>query len=275
MVAGYLLIPACALAHFGGIWDAGCPSEEELSDDAERLALERENESIQRRIDILEARLAAQRCEGEHPEIVIEPELPPAPVERDRTERVPDSDVDPGIEDLELDDDLPERLAEEDTEDARPPEEDLLPDDDDTGPDDLGDEDGDRDADEEPDAPRDLADLEGCWNLESELEFEMRGGDGGTQPFPEWNVCFDEGSDGNGTQVMRSDDGMLCEGPIQGAFADDGALVLSEDGDLVCNDGTEIFQRTTTCKVDEGGVAVCESVQPGTGGRGSFTLKRN
>jgi hypothetical protein len=252
------LIPACALSHFGGIWNVGCPTESDLARSAERQALAAENDEIQRRIDLLQAQIATRACEGEHPEILPEPRAAPADRLRDRTDLtpLPDSDRRPdGIDDTDT---FPERFA-----DGSPlPDPDTLPD-------------GAPEADAAPDTPRDVADLDGCWSLESELEFRMRGGDGGTQPFPEWNVCFKPGSGGNGTQVMRSDDGMVCEGPIQGAFTDEGALVLNEEGDLVCNDGTEIFQRVTTCAVDDSGEAVCESVQPRTGGRGSFTLKRN
>lgn len=263
MIAGYLLTPACAIAHFGGIWDVGCPVEEDKGPDPERIALERENQDIQRRIDVLEAQLAVTRCEGEHEGALREGSLLPEDRTRDRSVPVPPADDARRTDDLGEEGDLPrpsvpeeEDMPDEEAEVAPPPEPPV-----ETPP------------EEEPEAPRDLADLEGCWSLESELEFRL--GDGDTQPFPEWNVCFEEGSDGAGTQVMRSDDGMLCEGPIQGAFNADGALVMTEEGDLVCNDGTEIFQRVTTCSVDDRGLAVCESVQPRTGGRGSFNLKRN
>lgn len=269
LLAGFLLLPACALAHFGGVWNAGCPSERDVSRDAERLALLAQSEEIQRRIDLLEARLTAQTCEGEHPDILIDPDRPPGAADRDRTDldRLPDrfGGTDP-------DTPFPDRSAEIDPDAPLPPDADDLPAEDADPMDDVP---GDEGAETPPDAPRDLADLEGCWGLESELEFRMNGGDGGTQPVPEWNVCFEEGSEGNGTQVMRSDDGMSCEGPITGAFNAEGALVLTEEDDLVCNDGTEIFQRVTTCAVDESGVAACESVQPSTGGRGDFTLRRN
>lgn len=251
LVAGYLLLPACALAHFGGVWDPSCPSEPDPSRDAERAALLRESEETQRRIAQLEMRLAAQLCEGEHPDVPI---VPDGRDGRDRAELLPP----PGEDDRS-----PDSFADALPEAPRPPDVDEP----------VPDTEEDREA--MPDAPRDLADLEGCWDLESELEFRLRGAEGGTQPFPEWSLCFEEGSGGNGTQVMRSAEGMLCEGAIRGAFDATGALVLTEDGDLLCADGTEIFQRVTTCAMGDGGLAVCESVQPRTGGRGNFTLRRN
>lgn len=272
LFAGYLLLPACALAHIGGRWDVGCPAERERPGDAERAALLREGEDIQRRIDALEAELATRTCEGEHPQVEIEREGTGG----DRTELpIPRDGRSGGIapagrDGRDLDrfaDTGPDLPSVPDTADPYATE--RKPDEPGTaGPEAEG-------SEALPDAPRDIADLEGCWELESELEFRLRGGEGGTQPFPEWTVCFEKGAGGNGTQVMRSDDGMLCEGPIEGAFDAEGALVLTEEDDLVCSDGTEIFQRVTTCALNTRGVAVCESVQPSTGGRGNFTLKRN
>lgn len=259
-IAGLLLIPACAIAHFTGSWDVGCSTT--LDDvEEERARLEARARDLQIRIDGLEARLAAQRCTADQPLVLPDAlrdergDLLTPPDERG--DGLFDRADDPARRDalLEPDTPLPDGDALPDTEDAL----------------------RDLDADEvapESDMPRDMASLDGCWSLESDLEIRTIGS-GDTRPLPEWDVCFEEGDGGAGTQVMRSDDGMLCEGAIQGSFNDEGALVLEEDEDLVCNDGTEIFKRTTTCSVGEDGLATCEAVQPRTGGRGTFALRRN
>ncbi|MCV6584876.1 MAG: hypothetical protein OIF47_05035 [Marinibacterium sp.] len=242
LVSAYLLIPACALAHFTGIWDAGCERSDESADEQARLAAR--TAELQTRIRNLEQQLALIECTASRP-VVIEDPLPPA--DRLPDGRGTDDGVDHGDDHGAVDPPLDRDL----------------------------DPDPDPDADFADDGPfpGDTASLEGCWALES--DFEIRSVESGDAlPFPEWTVCFPPGSDGMGTQVMRSDDGALCEGDIRGAFDSDGALVLEEDEDLVCSDGTQIFRRVTTCAVGEDGLATCEAVQPRTGGRGTFALKR-
>jgi hypothetical protein len=119
---------------------------------------------------------------------------------------------------------------------------------------------------------RDIAAMEGCWVLDSEYIIRDRT-TGAPSPQQEWRVCFD--GQGRGTQAMQSEDGTRCDGTITGTFDPEGRLVMREPGNLQCSGGVFIYERETTCTLNDRGEAVCESRQPETGGAGTVRLKKD
>ena len=119
---------------------------------------------------------------------------------------------------------------------------------------------------------RDLGAMEGCWALDSEYVIRDRN-TGAPSPQQEWRVCFD--AEGRGTQIMKSEDGVRCDGTMTGTFDAQGRLVMREPGNLQCSGGVFIYERETTCTLNEQGEAVCESRQPETGGAGTVRLKKD
>lgn len=119
----------------------------------------------------------------------------------------------------------------------------------------------------------DLRLLEGCWRLENEYRTRDRQ-TGDVNIFRDWTVCFAPGSDGRGTQVMRSTDGDVCEGEVQAAFTDAGQLVITETENLECSGGYSILRRETTCDYGADSVLQCRDYQPESGGRsGSYVMR--
>lgn len=116
----------------------------------------------------------------------------------------------------------------------------------------------------------DLSMLYGCWALDT--TYRTRDVDtGDIRTYRDWQMCFD--TEGNGKQVMQSEDGLICEGPVQAQLAQ-GQLNLIEPGNLACRDGGYIHQRKITCTAAPGGKASCDTVQPETGGEATVGFER-
>lgn len=116
----------------------------------------------------------------------------------------------------------------------------------------------------------DLRMLNGCWDLDA--TYRTRDVDSGAiRTYGKWQMCFDGA--GAGRQVMQADDGAVCEGPIRAEFAED-RLSLIEPGNLSCDDGGYIHQRTITCGLAEGGAAICDTLQPETKGAAKVGFQR-
>jgi hypothetical protein len=119
---------------------------------------------------------------------------------------------------------------------------------------------------------RDLGLLEGCWNLDSDMSIRDVG-TGRASPVRSWRMCFD--ASGSGTQELVFENGVVCEGRVEAAFAASGALGLDDMADVQCDTGFRIFRRVSDCRLD-GRQAACTSDQPydPRGGRSRFTLRR-
>lgn len=116
----------------------------------------------------------------------------------------------------------------------------------------------------------DLEMLYGCWALDT--TYRTRDVDtGAIRTYRDWQMCFD--TQGNGKQVMRSDDGIVCEGSVQAQLAR-GQLDLIEPGNLTCQDGGYIHQRQITCSPAPGGKASCDTFQPETKGKATVGFER-
>lgn len=112
--------------------------------------------------------------------------------------------------------------------------------------------------------------LYGCWALDT--TYRTRDVDSGAiRTYRDWQMCFD--TEGNGKQVMRSEDGIVCEGPVQAQLVP-GQMDLIEPGNLSCGDGGYIHQRKIACTPAPGGKASCETVQPETGGEATVGFQR-
>ncbi len=116
----------------------------------------------------------------------------------------------------------------------------------------------------------DLSMLFGCWALDA--TYRSRDvATGQIRTYREWSMCFDSG--GNGEQTMRSDDGVSCEGSVRAGFSG-GVLQILEPGNLSCDDGGYIHQREITCRLTDGGKAVCDTLQPETRGAAQVGFQR-
>lgn len=117
---------------------------------------------------------------------------------------------------------------------------------------------------------RDLSMLYGCWSLDS--TYRTRDVDSGEiRTYDQWQMCFD--TKGEGTEVMRSTDGMVCEGSVKARFSGDG-LGLIEPGNLACADGGYIHRRDINCVLATGGKASCATFQPETNGEATVGFER-
>lgn len=117
---------------------------------------------------------------------------------------------------------------------------------------------------------RDLSMLYGCWNLDT--TYRTRDIDTGEiRTYNKWQMCFN--ADGKGKQVMRSTDGVTCEGPVEAKFAGEG-LSLIEPGNLPCEGGGYIHQRQITCVAAPIGRASCDTLQPETKGAATVEFER-
>lgn len=116
----------------------------------------------------------------------------------------------------------------------------------------------------------DLSMLYGCWDLDT--TYRTRDIDTGSiRTYDQWQMCFDEA--GNGTEIMRATDGMVCEGPVTARFAG-GGLSLIEPGNLPCADGGYIHHRDIACVPAPGGRASCDTLQPETNGKATVMFER-
>lgn len=125
----------------------------------------------------------------------------------------------------------------------------------------------------EPDAfdEDDISVMKGCWLLSSDYAVrEINTGQ--ITRFRYWRICFDE--NGNGTEVMRSTNGVVCEGRLTGRMPGNGRLTMREPGNLQCDNQSSIFRRDITCRLDARGRAQCDTYQPETNGRSAATLRR-
>ncbi|MDR9393139.1 MAG: hypothetical protein RI571_02315 [Roseovarius sp.] len=118
----------------------------------------------------------------------------------------------------------------------------------------------------------DLETLYGCWSLGS--NYRTRDVDTGKiVSYPDWHMCFN--ARGEGRQVMRGDDGSVCEGPVQARIDNRNRLILGEGGNLSCDDGGYIHRRDIACaRGGDAGAVTCETLQPETNGQASVPLTR-
>lgn len=124
-----------------------------------------------------------------------------------------------------------------------------------------------------PDAfdDKDISVMEGCWQLSSNYAVrEINTGE--ITRFKYWRICFDK--NGNGTEIMRSTNGVRCEGRLKGKMPGNGKLTMREPGNLQCDNQSSIFRRDITCSLDTKGKAQCDTYQPETKGHSAATLRR-
>jgi len=120
-------------------------------------------------------------------------------------------------------------------------------------------------------ARRDLGVLDGCWQLDSTYATRnVRTGEVTT--YDEWRMCFDAA--GAGLAEMRGTNGVTCEGAVQGAFAADGQLAVTEAGNLRCSDGSFIYRRDLVCALSADGGAGCAVTQAEVGSASTVRLRR-
>ncbi|MBO9453536.1 hypothetical protein J7426_24975, partial [Tropicibacter sp. R16_0] len=124
-----------------------------------------------------------------------------------------------------------------------------------------------------PDAfdDNDISVMEGCWQLSSDYAVREIN-TGAITRFRYWRICFDK--NGNGTEVMRSTNGVRCQGSLTGRMPGNGRLTMREPGNLQCDNNSSIFRRDITCRLDNRGNANCSTYQPETNGRSNATLRR-
>ncbi len=113
--------------------------------------------------------------------------------------------------------------------------------------------------------------LEGCWELDSRFVTTNRR-TGVKTDYNQWTMCFD--ASGNGREEMRADNGNSCAGPVTGAFAADGSLIIDEPGNLQCSDGGYIYRLSSSCKLNESGTASCVVTQPEVGSSTTVEFRR-
>ena len=118
---------------------------------------------------------------------------------------------------------------------------------------------------------RDISVMAGCWLLSSDYAVrEINTGE--ITRFRYWRICFDE--NGNGTETMRSTNGVVCTGTLTGRMPGNGRLIMREPSNLQCDNRSSIFRRDITCRLDARGNAECDTYQPETNGRSAATLRR-
>ncbi|MEM9552102.1 MAG: hypothetical protein AAGA05_13065 [Pseudomonadota bacterium] len=112
--------------------------------------------------------------------------------------------------------------------------------------------------------------LYGCWDVS--LDYQTRNVDtDAVASYTEWQMCFD--AKGDGRQIMRDADGVVCEGPVTATYADSG-LTLIETDNLPCGDGGYIHRREISCQLAANGAALCSTLQPETGGQADVGFAR-
>ena len=101
---------------------------------------------------------------------------------------------------------------------------------------------------------RDLAALEGCWNLAS--DYRITNPDTGEVAATDaWQMCFDD--QGRGTQTLDFENGTRCEGRVQAQFEPDGSLRVIDLGNVPCDNGLAIVQRVIDCSRQADGSVDC------------------
>ena len=68
--------------------------------------------------------------------------------------------------------------------------------------------------------------------------------------------------DGQGRATINRSDGVACQGPA-GATIQGRSLVISQQGNLVCTDGSAFAPSDVQCTLDENQDAVCQGQYPG------------
>jgi hypothetical protein len=120
-------------------------------------------------------------------------------------------------------------------------------------------------------ARRDLGVLDGCWQLDSTYATRnVRTGEVTT--YDAWRMCFD--ASGRGTAEMLGSNGVTCTGAVEGAFAADGQLSVTEAGNLGCSDGSFIYRRDLVCALSGDGGAACAVTQAEVGSASTVRLRR-
>lgn len=118
---------------------------------------------------------------------------------------------------------------------------------------------------------RDVAVLEGCWELDSDYRIVNKA-TGAVSLFDLWSICFD--TNGRGVERMRTESGDGCVGPVSGTFGD-GVLQIVEPGDLSCDSGSVIYRREMDCSLDGQGFAQCSVRQPEVNTASTARLRRS
>ncbi|MCV6592374.1 MAG: hypothetical protein OIF48_05435 [Silicimonas sp.] len=118
---------------------------------------------------------------------------------------------------------------------------------------------------------RDIASLEGCWELDSNFSTTHR--DTGEQStYKTWRICFD--TQGNGEEEMRADNGNTCSGIVRSQFNARGVLEIEEPANLRCSDGGFIYRLSSRCTLKGDGTAACEVSQPEVGRSAILNFRR-
>ncbi|MCF6231884.1 MAG: hypothetical protein L3J36_02090 [Rhodobacteraceae bacterium] len=117
----------------------------------------------------------------------------------------------------------------------------------------------------------DISVMEGCWELSSNYSVRHVRTNKITR-FKYWRICFD--ANGQGSEIMRSTDGIVCKGNLSGKLPGNGKLTMREPGNLQCDNDSYIYRRDITCTLDQDGSAKCKTYQPETQGRDTVTLRR-
>lgn len=118
---------------------------------------------------------------------------------------------------------------------------------------------------------RDLAALEGCWNLDSKFSTTDRQ-TGVSTRYATWRMCFDGA--GNGREEMLAENGGTCSGTVRGKFNTNGTLSLDQPGNLQCSDGGFIYRLSSTCQLKGDGTADCSVTQPEPGRSTTINFRR-
>jgi len=120
-------------------------------------------------------------------------------------------------------------------------------------------------------ARRDLGVLDGCWQLDSTYATRnVR--TGAITTYTEWRMCFDAA--GAGQAEMLGTNGVTCTGAVQGAFAADGQLTVTEAANLRCSDDSFIYRRDLVCALSADGGASCAVTQAEVGSASTVRLRR-
>ena len=294
----FLALTACGISWPGGdrpvLWFCAEPATA-AQPDTMLLAERARSRDLQQRLDTLTlALMDAPECEQPEPPLQIvepiedDPDEPIVVAEAPRIvegididERtvdvpevvVPDEDlIDEAVADENALDQVPEPpMPEEQTEVPEPPQipednavqppeppmpEEVanLPPEDQAVPDPNAEDEqiGEEDWDEQ-----DISLLDGCWDLATNYSI-TRTDTGEVFNTENWQMCFDE--NGYGTQRLAFDEGgLVCEGDVRAQFGQNGQLIVVDQGNVPCNNGTAIDRRILNCQRLPDGTAACET----------------
>lgn len=129
----------------------------------------------------------------------------------------------------------------------------------------------DREIDRDAWQDRQIKVLDGCWNLSSNFS-TVNSETGEKSVYRSWQMCFD--ADGNGQEIMRSDSGSVCQGPVTGRFQPDGSVLIREPSDLTCSDGGGLYRLESRCTLTGTGGASCRVTQPERGTQTTVEFRR-